>query len=269
MAYDKRALRILFDSYWSPKGWKSPKPGTLPEDLAFATTAGLMFPPRMLSHQEVLKRIVALRAQISPAKVGAAFVASLSRNQPVSRSALGSLAVALNMPLHPFSLRPGCISQCSICGVYETKKEQDLNILNFERHKWGGVRHEDPFYIAFDLERFTSETSDLPTKSDREILKSILTSVESMPVGARLSDLLRAITPIVPGNDAQRRTILGILGFAGVLRIPGHPDFFRSFTSEVDRERTPWSKDDWPYPTRWWRGGNGIDEEAAAFWFGQ
>ena len=27
-------------------------------------------------------------------------------------------------------------------------------MLNFERFKWGGVRHSDPLYAALDLERF-------------------------------------------------------------------------------------------------------------------
>jgi hypothetical protein len=274
MIYDKRAVKILFDTYWSSKGWKSAvKPGrtfdTPPADLAFAKKAGLMFPPRTVSHQDVLERIVALRAQILPIQVGSAFIASLSANQPALRSALGSYAVALNMPLHSFSLRPGSLTQCSICGAYEIKGEHDLNVLNFERHKWGGVRHVNPVYIAFDLERFTAEASDSPSTADSEMLNSILRSLESMPVGAKLSDLLGTIKPIMPGNDAQRRTILGILGFAGVLRIPGYSGFFRSFTPERDREHTPWSKDDWAYPIRWWRGGNGIDKEAVAFWFGQ
>ena len=27
----------------------------------------------------------------------------------------------------------------------------DWNVLNFERLKWGGVRHGEPSYMAFDL----------------------------------------------------------------------------------------------------------------------
>jgi len=273
MIYDTRALKILFDTYWCSKGWKSAfqRDGaekTPPEDLAYAVEAGLMFPPRKVSHADALQELTALRAVIHPNQVGSAFVASLSKNQPALRSALGSYFVALNMPLHPLTPGPSGFS-CSICGAYEVKEQHDLNVLNFERHKWGGVRHTDPFYISFDLDRFISEPSEAPSAEDKQILTSILESVETASRGAKLADLLRAIKQIVPGNEAQRRTILGILGYSGVLCIPGYPSFLHSYTAFKNREETPWSKDDWPYPTRWWRGGSGVDKGAAAFWFGQ
>jgi hypothetical protein len=268
VSYDKRAVKILFDAYWGPKGWKAKEERrTPPEDLAHAIRAGLMFPPCRLSHQDLQERILALRNQVQPRRVGSAFVASLSGNQLALRSALGSYAVALHMPMHALSPRAGALKQCAICGDYESAGEQDVNVLNFERHKWGGVRHEHPDYIAFDLERFSVETCDPPTKADREVLHTVLATIESMPHGAKLSDLLKKVSPLLPGNDAQRRTVIGILGFAGVIRIPHRSGFFRSFTSESEREHTPWSKDDWPYPIRWWRGGNGVDREAVAFWF--
>jgi len=172
MTYDKRAVKILFDTYWGTGGWKSAaKPGwtpeTPPDDLAFATESGLMFPPRRVSHEEALRRLAALRAEILPRKAGTAFVSGLSTNQPALKSALGSLAVALHMPAHPFSAQRNGFS-CDICGAYESDGEQDLNQLNFERHKWGGVRHTDPFYIAFDLERFVAEPAPPASKTDEQ-----------------------------------------------------------------------------------------------------
>jgi hypothetical protein len=272
MIYDKRAVKILFDTYWGSGGWKSAsKPGwtpeTPPDDLAFATQAGLMFPSCKVSHEEALQRLATLRAEIPPRNVGSAFISSLSTNRHALKSALGSLAAALHMPVHPFSTQRDGFS-CDICGAYESNGEQDLSQLNFERHKWGGVRHTDPFYIAFDLDRFIAEPAPPASRTDEQILASILEAVEAMPVGARLADLVKAIAPIVPGNNAQRRTVIEIFGYAGVLRIPDYPGFFRSFTPVIQRKETPWSKDDWPYPVRWWRGGNGIDQEAVTFWFG-
>lgn len=273
MQYDKRAVKILLDTYWSSKGWKSANhhgwvPDTPPDDLGFAMGAGLMFLPRKISHQEAIQHVVLLRSKILPRAVGAAFVAGLPTNQLATRSAMGSLAVALNMPLHPLTVGKNGLS-CSICGAYEAKRELDLNVLNFERHKWGGVRHTDPVYIAFDLERFLAEPYEMPTPGAWEILHTILEAVRAMPGGARLSDLVRVIKQIVPGNEAQRRTIIEILGYSGILRIPEYPGFFRSFTPSANRQYTQWNKDDWGYPTRWWRGGNGIDSEAMAFWFGR
>jgi hypothetical protein len=229
-----------------------------------------MFPPQRLNHNDAIERVLELRNLIHPLQVGAAFIASLSSNRAVQRSALGSYSVALNMPSHSFITEPGWNSfSCSICGAYEQKGEHDLNVLNFERHKWGGVRHTDPYYIAFDLDRFISEPSEPPSDFDRGVLKQILEVVNSFQAGTKLSDLLRAMKPIVPGNESQRRAIIGILGYAGVISASSYSGFLRTFTYFVDRKETPWSKDDWPYPIRWWRGGDGTDSNAAKFWFGE
>ena len=269
MQHDKRAVKILFDTYWSPVGWKQHGSGpvTPPNDLAYAMQAGLMFPPATLNHDAVVERVLSLRSEIAPAQVGLAFVAGLSMKQPAILSALGSFGVALNMPAHRFSPASGD-HRCSICSAYENKGEYDLNILNFERHKWGGVRHANPYYIALDLERFKAEGNDPPNAVETEKLHYLLAAVENLPAGAKLADLVRAIKPILPGNDAQRRTAIEILGNAGVLSIPDRIGFFHSFPITRDREHTPWSKDDWGYPTRWWRGGNGVDKEAVQCWFG-
>jgi hypothetical protein len=184
------------------------------------------------------------------------------------RSALGSYAVALNMPSHPLSLK-GTSSPCEVCGEYESDSEQDLNVLNFERHKWGGVRHEHPPYIAFDLDRFRAERGASPFEDDRESMRAILKAIEELPARCKRPDLVKAVRPHLPGNDSVRTTFLAILGFAGIIKIPGHSGFFRSFTSSAQRAQTPRSKDDWSYPIRWWTSeGNGIDLEAVEFWFG-
>lgn len=268
---DKRALKILFDTYWSPAGWRSAgnpawHPETPPDDLDYAMRTGVMFPPHRRSHDEAVARVKTLRSQIKPLEVGSAFIASLGTNNTALRSALGSYSVALHMPEHSYS-SPN-MGRCAVCGDYDAKKEHDTNMMSFERHKWGGVFHERPAYIAFDLERFACEAAPAPAAGDHALLGALLATASSMPVGSRLADLVRAITPLVPGNTDQRRTLIGILGFAGVLPVPGRPGFFRAFPLEADRAETPWYKDDWPYPVRWWRGGVPVDSEAVAFWFG-
>jgi len=272
MVEDRRALKVLFDTYWCSKGWKSAgKPGwtpqTPPDDYDYAIRAGVMFPARTLTHDAMLEKIGLLRSRISPHRVGAAFVESLTSGRLGLRSGLGSYAVALRLPLHRLSSMSGD-RRCQVCGGYDTENT-DCNVLNFERHKWGGVRHDKPAYIAFDLERFIAESAETSTDCDREKLDRLLATVESVQVGAKLSELVRALKSVVPGNDAQRRTVVAILGYAGIVQIADRPGFLRSFTRVADREETPWYKDDWPYPIRWWRGGQGIDAEAVRFWFGE
>jgi hypothetical protein len=272
MSYDKRALKILFDTYWTPSGWKSAITGCQPvtpaADFEYALTAGVMFHPGKLSHEGALKQIAALRNEIPPREVGEAFIASLGNAPLALRSALGSYAVALNMPSHPFSRGGGSVG-CAMCGAYESESDEDFNVLNFERHKWGGVRHEDPLYIAFDLDRFRAERGASPSEEDRESMRTVLKAIEELPAGCKRSDLVKVVRPHLPGNDSVRTTFLAILGFSEILKIPGHSGFFRSFTSSAKRAQTLWSKDDWQYPIRWWTGGNGIDREAVEFWFGR
>jgi hypothetical protein len=41
-----------------------------------------------------------------------------------------------------------------------------LNILSFERFKWGGVRRDNVAYVAFDLEQFVRAPRLQPTRAD-------------------------------------------------------------------------------------------------------
>ena len=50
MSGDKKALRILTDTYWSPKGWKRDK--TIDSaDFEYARQAGYMFDPVTVPRQ--------------------------------------------------------------------------------------------------------------------------------------------------------------------------------------------------------------------------
>jgi hypothetical protein len=126
-----------------------------------------------------------------------------------------------------------------------------------------------PSYIAFDLERFEAEYHPVDAEKGMTILRRLLSAVQQIPQGARRSDLVRAVRSMVPGSDAERLTLLTILGYAGVFHIPGRRGFFDSFTNACDREDTRYSEDDWDYPIRWWSAGNGINHKAAQFWFGR
>jgi hypothetical protein len=159
----------------------------------------------------------------------------------------------------------GGSSGCIYCGEYQSSA--DPNILNFERVKWGGVRHDSPRYIALDLQLFAAQEPAVPTKNDYMIISAILEAAKSMNPSARLSDLEKALSKLLPSNKAERRTLIGILGYAGILVDPGRPDFRHQFVPAAEREQTPWHKDDWPYPVRWWNGSHGVHEAAVAEWF--
>ena len=140
-------------------------------------------------------------------------------------------------------------------------------MLSFERIKWGGVRHSDPRYIALDLEIFARMERIEPTVEDNRILRAILDTASSLPGDSRLGELERALGKVIASNKSERHVLIEILGFAGVLCDPARPSFRSTFVPESDREVTPWHKDDWSYPVKWWTGRNGINQDAIAEWF--
>jgi hypothetical protein len=89
-----------------------------------------------LDHDQTIEAVRSATAQISATDAGNAFLASLTSRRLDLRSALGSFAVARNLPNHPF--QPGTDRVfCRICGLPPQPDAIDLNKFNFERFKWG------------------------------------------------------------------------------------------------------------------------------------
>src|SRR5689334_14844744 len=104
-----------------------------------------MFKPRRLTHDQIIAWHGRARAAVTRQEVTAAFLASLSTRRLDWRSALGSYAVARHLPDHPHR-GPASGRYCTTCGSSGGPKHagpHDLSVLNFERLKWGGVRHLD------------------------------------------------------------------------------------------------------------------------------
>jgi hypothetical protein len=264
MVTDKRALKILTTMFWSSAGWKRDRTASA-EDFAYAKAQGLMFDPVTLTHDEAVSSAIHAAGKVSLKAVSDAFIASLGSRRLDLRSAMASYAVGRHMKAHDKIRRAGD-ARCGYCGGYDTA-DADPNILNFERFKWGGVRHDNPQYIAFDLTVFGSVEVSAPTPEDYSILRSIVSAIETMPISARLGDLERALSKLLPSNNAERRTLIGILGYAGIIIDPSRPSFQTKFVPCEDREMTPWGKDDWPYPVQWWTGACGLNRSAVSEWF--
>ncbi len=157
------------------------------------------------------------------------------------------------------------MTACAYCGEY--RKASEPNVLSFERMKWGGVRHSHPRYIALDLELFAEIADEKPTAADYDILKSILAAAAGLSANDRPNDLVRALAKLLPSNINERRMLITILGYAGILIDPSRPDFRQQFVPWPNRERTPWHTDDWDYPVMWWKGSCGVNWAAVEDWF--
>ena len=259
---DAKALKILKDTYWTSKGWRD-KPVTAPADFAYAKAHRLMFDPIKITHDAAVKTARAAAAKLKPRDVANGFLASLSSGRLDLRSALGTYAIGRHLPAHKLKTErdwPGC----AICGSdVGGKWPEDLSVLNFERFRWGGVRHDDPVYIGFDLQRFAERELPPYTKEDEAIMREVLKFADSQPPKTRPSQLAKEIK-VVPGSIEQRKKLVEILGFAGILQSAKHTGYFTAFTPLIDCEETA---GEWNYPVCWWRGSDGVNWDAVKFWF--
>lgn len=271
---DKKAKGILFKTYWSSSGWKDDK-YTAPSDFAYAKEKGLMFDPMSISHDDCAYRVIKIVNAITMEQVSKAFLSSLSTRRLDWRSGIGSYNIAKLFTSHKYtpvesghSYKDGKIVHtpytCKVCknlkyGVvgHERYINEDLNVLNFERMKWGGVRHGDLIYTLFDLERFAKEQIPEPTETDIEILKSILSEIASCNPGdypSSLRDKLKDVPDLKSSKD-DRFIIIEILACIEVLK-----------PMSYDKKTT--GKHDWTY-AEFWRGKDGYNTESVEKYFGK
>ena len=220
--------KILLSSFWSSKGWIEPKISD--EEFELCKGQGYMFdPPVKTTHDEFLVMLKDVLSKVDPKDVANAFLYSLSTRELEYRSALGSYWYAVAIPEHPRTDEPGLIS-CGVCGWkiwsnFELKRINGYNILNFERYKWGGVRHTNPKFVMFDLEQFLLLPKVSPNDEDIRILREILSCVSELKPGDKVGALQKTITSkkIFSSNKSEIQILLDILGICWVLSSSEHP----------------------------------------------
>lgn len=263
---DRRAERILFDAFWSSSGWKKDSDrATTAEEFEYAKAKGVMFDPVELNHSEAQERLIGTIGRLSKEVVANAFLASLSTRRLDWRSALGSYAVFQHLPKHSFS---GTAPQCPICGFYAADRTHDLNAINFERLKWGGVRHSQIIYAAMDLTLFLEGEQPKPTDEDVLIFKALISAIESAPIDTSSAALHAQFPKALKANKAQRDVITGILGYCGILGAPTHPGFSTGFVSYDQRSLPDRRFVDMAYPACWWSSEEGINNTQLVQYFG-
>lgn len=263
---DKRALHILFESFWSPGGWKpEASRGPSRDDFIYAKSKGVMFDPITLDHELALNELLSQIADLDKRRVVDAFLASLSTRRLDWRSSLGSYAVFQHLPHHA----PITVSgRCSVCGMYLIAGETDLSILNFERHKWGGVRHRHVEYAALDLRLFRDSDAPKPTSEDVQIFRNIMSAIAAVPSDITSASVHTHFAKCLKSNKAERDVIVAVLGYCGILGTPEHPGFSGSFVPYCDRKLPDRRFVDMPYPACWWSGKVGINQAALGEFFG-
>lgn len=267
MSGDKRALQILLDTFWSPTGWKRDNT-VAPADFEYARQAGYLFDPVTVTHDDIVARLLTIRSRVSIEQVTDAFLASLSTRRLELRSALGSFSFAAHFPDHRLvehasGPMPSGRPHCRLCGLYgrSTPEQEDLNVLSFERWKWGGVRHLNPLYCWFDLTQFAKASLAVPTQEDYSILARIVDIASGLSPSAKPNELEKCISKVIKSNGSERRVLIEILGHCGVLKPAGRHGSLQAYTSDEHRnlDRPVDHKNDWQYPVIWWQGADGVD----------
>lgn len=270
---DKKAKTILFKTYWSSTGWKEDRQ-TDPDDFEYAKAKGLMFAPLNISHDECVGRIVEITNSITSEQVAKAFLSSLSTRRLDWRSGISSYYIGSLFTPHGYCptgsghfYEKGKIVHtfytCKICrelrdGIegYENYVNVDLNVLNFERIKWGGIRHGDLIYTLFDLEQFSKAQIPEPTDMDIKIFKNILSAAASCNPGeypSVLRDKLKDVPHLKSSKD-ERSVMIEILACIGVLK-------------PMSYNRPTRGKSDWTY-AEFWRGEDAYHADRVEKYFG-
>ena len=263
---DKKAKKILMSTFWSNKGCKDYR--TIEfcrEDFEYAKAKGLMFDPISIHHDECVARLKRVAEGIKKEELAAAFLSSLSTRALYLRSAILSWIFAKELPSHNFSTY---IDSCGntqmnyLCGICnqrnmscsESYKNEDLNVLNFERIKWGGIRLNHVLYCLFDLEQFTKLEKMVPTEEDYTILKQILRTIETIPPDCGPRQLEQALKDVFKSSKDERDVVIEILACIGVL--------------QQGREDRPMrgGKNDWHFAENWC-GEDGFSKKTIQLYF--
>ena len=181
------------------------------------------------------------------------------------RSALGSYWYAVAVPGHQWP--DDKTYHCPVCGWRrwsdsDQNRHRGFNVLNFERYKWGGVRHTNGQYALFDLEQFMSLPKVTPTDEDIKLFEDILGCVAEMDPDKKVGELQKIITSkkMIKSNKSELQTMLDILGICGILSSPDNPCYADSFVDTYGRDPVEY-KNDFAYPTNRWRASDGINTD--------
>lgn len=132
----------------------------------------------------------------------------------------------------------------------------NLNVLNFERIKWGGVRHGKLIYTWFDLQELLRADIPNPMGEDVAILQAILRAIDLSQPGDHAGTLEKRLAGVVKSSKNERRVIIDVLAHLDVLK----PASF---------ERSIHSRSDWSEAAACWRGEDKFDHEAVRKHFGE
>jgi hypothetical protein len=132
---------------------------------------------------------------------------------------------------------------------------EDLNVLNFERVKWGGIRLNQLLYCWLDLELLSKEENFEVTAHDVSILCNMTESIENCAAHESARQLEKRWKDVFPSSKQERDVALEIWGYAGLLVQRDTPRKLRGGSSDFNS-------------VAGWQGSDGFSREVLEFYFG-
>lgn len=240
------------------------------DEIALARNLGVWRDDEVAHHDEIVRRILGARSEISAVFVANAFVVGLGQQRPELRSPISSFTIATHLKAHegtyPYPNFP-----CADCGVPRridgtpvAEIYWNSSLLSRTREGGGCALVS----VLADLEDLPALPWPLePTPSDVQALLDLLSFLRDQPADSTPGKLAKAIGSMGGKNALVRTRLIEILGIIGVLEPAGHPSYWKAWTPFIDRD-VPGDRNDWEYPVAWWRGTDGVNEAAVQDWFG-
>jgi hypothetical protein len=206
---DQKAKDILFKTYWTSAGWIDDENRKIDiVDFEYAKEKGLMFDPLTITKAEILNRLQEIIENISFQKITDAFLSSFTNSRLDWRSGLGSYANAKRL-----------LMENNFDDYYYGRgTDIDLSIMNFERIKWGGIRHNNGAYNWLDLTLLNSENVTKPTAKDIQLFQAILNEIGNSKKGEKIDTLRDRISEILKISVEETHMFTDILGCANILK---------------------------------------------------
>ncbi|HUR23882.1 MAG TPA: hypothetical protein VMZ73_08440 [Acidimicrobiales bacterium] len=260
LSADKRAERTLTNIFWGGGGWKPERWTPPPDERAHAVAAGYLFDPVAMDHDELVMAVRNLAGQVTLRGASEWFLASLTTRWRFLRPALPAVVVGQSLPAHEFSSGAGRRT-CGVCGLLSARQEINLDVLSFERHRWGGVRHTDLSFVWFCLDRLLVEGPADPSTADISLMSLVLDALRSLPEATTLTQAEGTLGMLKSSKD-ERMVLLESLSVVGILESREHPGFLGGFVPVTSRELPGLRFTDRGYPGAWWTAADGVNDAA-------
>lgn len=220
-----------------------------------------------MTHDELCQAVIDSVKQADEQKIIAGFLASFSSRNLAWRSAFGSYVILKHFKPHEYRLSERYRHRCYYCGFDKNFHDVDYSdVLGKYYH------HYEIEFALCEVANINQANVTNPTNDDIKIFKSIINAIDNLDKTAQLSELQKSLIGVFKSNKLERKSLLEILGYAGIL-LPRnqqcYKDDYLPYEFINSTQPSQHYKKEWQYPVRFWTGQDGVNQENLAYYFGK